>query len=85
VVRQAPPGFTEHKAKVGSLGIDYVIGGHGPTLVLIHGYPQTWYEWRNIMPAHAKHYTVIGPRPARRGQQRRTGQARGLRQEEHGR
>jgi pimeloyl-ACP methyl ester carboxylesterase len=61
VVRQAPPGFTEHKAKVGSLGIDYVIGGHGPTLVLIHGYPQTWYEWRNIMPAHAKHYTVIAP------------------------
>ena len=61
VTGQVPSGFTEHKAKVGALGIDYVIGGHGPTLVLIHGYPQTWYEWRNIMPALAQHYTVIAP------------------------
>ncbi|WP_371482036.1 alpha/beta fold hydrolase [Kitasatospora sp. NBC_00315] len=58
---QMPPGFTEHLAHVGSLGIDYVVGGHGPTLVLLHGYPQTWYEWRHIMPALAEHYTVIAP------------------------
>jgi pimeloyl-ACP methyl ester carboxylesterase len=42
-------------------GIDYVIGGHGPALVLLHGYPQTWYEWRGILPALAEHYTVIAP------------------------
>ena len=36
-------------------------GGHGPTLVLLHGYPQTWYEWREILPELAKHYTVIAP------------------------
>jgi pimeloyl-ACP methyl ester carboxylesterase len=58
---QLPAGFTEHKTLAGSVGIHYVIGGHGPTLVLIHGYPQTWYEWRHIMPALAQHYTVIAP------------------------
>ncbi|GAA1300171.1 hypothetical protein Psi02_21650 [Planotetraspora silvatica] len=61
VKEQMPAGFSEHKVQAGSVGIDYVIGGHGPTLVLIHGYPQTWYEWRHIMPALAEHYTVIAP------------------------
>ncbi|HXA61892.1 MAG TPA: alpha/beta hydrolase [Streptosporangiaceae bacterium] len=58
---QMPAGFSEHKTKIGAIGIDYVIGGHGPTLVLLHGYPQTWYEWKNILPALAEHYTVIAP------------------------
>ncbi|MER5431745.1 alpha/beta hydrolase [Streptomyces sp. NPDC002588] len=58
---QMPAGFSEHKTQVAGIGINYVIGGHGPTLVLIHGYPQTWYEWRGIMPELAKHYTVIAP------------------------
>lgn len=58
---QPPAGFTEHKVKVGSLGIDYVIGGKGPSLVLIHGYPEAWLEWKDVMPALAKHYTVIAP------------------------
>lgn len=58
---QMPAGFSEHKTQVAGTGINYVIGGHGPTLVLIHGYPQTWYEWHGIMPELAKHYTVIAP------------------------
>jgi pimeloyl-ACP methyl ester carboxylesterase len=58
---QLPAGFTEHKTRVAGIGLHYVIGGHGPTLMLIHGYPQTWYEWHGIMPALAEHYTVIAP------------------------
>jgi pimeloyl-ACP methyl ester carboxylesterase len=27
----------------------------------LHGFPQSWYEWRHIMPALAKNYTVIAP------------------------
>jgi len=45
-----PAGFSRRRARVGTIGIDYVIGGSGPTLVLLHGYPQSWYEWRHIMP-----------------------------------
>ncbi len=39
----------------------YVTAGSGTPLVLLHGFPQTWYEWRLIMPALAAHYTVIAP------------------------
>ncbi|MFJ5925285.1 alpha/beta fold hydrolase [Kitasatospora sp. NPDC092948] len=56
-----PAGFSEHRTDVAGLGLHYVIGGHGPTLVLLHGYPQTWYEWHRIMPALAEHYTVVAP------------------------
>ena len=30
-------------------------------MVLVHGYPQTWYMWRKVMPALAGQYTVIAP------------------------
>ncbi|MGW3071787.1 alpha/beta fold hydrolase [Kitasatospora sp. NPDC001132] len=56
-----PAGFSEHRTRAGGIGLHYVTGGHGPTLVLLHGYPQTWYEWHRIMPALAEHYTVIAP------------------------
>ena len=61
-VNPAPPtGFTEHKVQVNGIGINYVRGGHGPTLLLLHGYPQTWYSWDDILPALARHYTVVAP------------------------
>lgn len=56
-----PSGFTEHKVQVNGVGINYVRGGHGPTLLLLHGYPQTWYSWDDILPALAQHYTVVAP------------------------
>ncbi|MFJ9842581.1 alpha/beta fold hydrolase [Kitasatospora sp. NPDC101155] len=56
-----PAGFSEHRTRAAGIGLHYVVGGHGPTLVLLHGYPQTWYEWHGIMPALAAHYTVIAP------------------------
>ncbi|GAA3663772.1 alpha/beta fold hydrolase [Microbacterium marinilacus] len=49
----------EHKfATVDDVRMHYVTGGEGPPLVLIHGWPQTWFEWRDIMPALAEHRTV---------------------------
>ena len=36
----------------------YVTGGTGAPLILLHGWPQSWYEWRGIMPELAKKYTV---------------------------
>jgi pimeloyl-ACP methyl ester carboxylesterase len=53
-----PAGFTEQKLH----GINYVRGGHGPVVVLLHGYPETWYEWHAIMPTlAAAGYTVVVP------------------------
>jgi pimeloyl-ACP methyl ester carboxylesterase len=56
-----PAGFVERKVKVNGIGINYVRGGHGPTLLLLHGYPQTWYTWDHVLPALAQHYTVVAP------------------------
>jgi pimeloyl-ACP methyl ester carboxylesterase len=53
--------FSEHTASVNGIQMHYVIGGQGDPIVLLHGWPQTWYEWRHIMPALAKNYTVIAP------------------------
>jgi pimeloyl-ACP methyl ester carboxylesterase len=53
--------FSHHMTPVNSIQLHYVIGGHGDPLVLLHGWPQTWYEWRHVMPALAKNYTLIVP------------------------
>ncbi len=53
--------FTHRKVSVNGIHIHYVIGGHGDPLVLLHGFGETWYEWRHVMPTLASHYTVIVP------------------------
>jgi pimeloyl-ACP methyl ester carboxylesterase len=58
---RVPDGFIAQAARVGDVTINYVRGGRGKTLVLLHGYPQTWYMWRRVLPALAEHYTVIAP------------------------
>jgi pimeloyl-ACP methyl ester carboxylesterase len=35
--------------------------GEGPPLVLLHGWPQHWYEWRDVIPGLARHYRVLCP------------------------
>src|SRR5919202_524763 len=53
--------FSHHTASVNGIQLHYVIGGHGYPVVLLHGWPETWYEWHKVMPALAKNYTVIAP------------------------
>ena len=55
------PRFAHHDADLSELRMHYVTAGEGPSVVLLHGFPQTWYEWRLIMPALAERYTVIAP------------------------
>jgi pimeloyl-ACP methyl ester carboxylesterase len=56
-----PAGFQETTQEVNGVTINYAHGGAGPALVLLHGYPQTWYMWRKVMPALAERFTVIAP------------------------
>jgi pimeloyl-ACP methyl ester carboxylesterase len=60
-----PDGFTDTFASrfidVGELQLHAVIGGEGPPLLLIHGWPETWYAWRMVMPALAESFEVIAP------------------------
>src|SRR5260370_16004842 len=45
--------FAHHTARVNDVLLHYVIRGEGEPIVLLHGWPQTWYEWRKLMPALA--------------------------------
>ena len=51
--------FTHKTVNLDGVNLHYVIGGQGEPIVLLHGWPQTWYAWRKIMPILAQHYTVI--------------------------
>jgi pimeloyl-ACP methyl ester carboxylesterase len=53
--------FSHHTISVNGIQLHYVIGGQGDPIVLLHGWPQTWYEWRHVMPALAQNYTVVAP------------------------
>ncbi len=53
--------FSHHTRQLGEVQIHHVIGGNGDPLVLLHGWPQTWFEWRRVMPALAERFTVIAP------------------------
>jgi pimeloyl-ACP methyl ester carboxylesterase len=58
-----PPGFTDtftsHYIDTGQLRQHAVIGGDGPPLLLVHGWPENWYAWRMVMPALARDFQVV--------------------------
>jgi pimeloyl-ACP methyl ester carboxylesterase len=53
--------FTSRYIDTGDLRQHVVTGGGGPPLLLVHGWPQTWYAWRLLMPGLARHFQVIAP------------------------
>ncbi|WP_214472667.1 alpha/beta hydrolase [Mesorhizobium sp. dw_380] len=52
-----PAGFQSRFAD--GIGIHYVIGGKGPPILLIHGWPEDWREWRKVMSLLAAKHTII--------------------------
>lgn len=59
----APPGFTHRFETVAGLRLHYVEGGaaDGPVLVLLAGYPESWYAWARVMPLLADRFRIIAP------------------------
>jgi pimeloyl-ACP methyl ester carboxylesterase len=53
--------LTHGKADINGTRLHYVTAGSGEPLVLLHGFPQTWHEWRHVLPELARNYTVIAP------------------------
>ena len=53
--------FEKKFQKVNKGRIFYRIGGFGPPLLLLHGYPQNHYMWNKIADTLAKDFTVILP------------------------
>jgi haloacetate dehalogenase len=52
-------GFTEHEVPTGRGTVFARVGGGGPPLLLLHGYPQTHLMWRTAAPLLADRYTVV--------------------------
>ena len=52
-------GFRREFINVGEVEIHAVIGGEGPPLLLLHGYPQTHVMWHRIAPALAERFTIV--------------------------
>ena len=55
------PGFETGTASTDETEIYYRIGGSGPPLLLLHGYPQTGATWHKVAPAFAKHFCCVVP------------------------
>jgi pimeloyl-ACP methyl ester carboxylesterase len=51
--------WTHHHTLINGFKMHYVIAGSGSPVVLVHGWPQSWYEWRKIIPTLAEKHTVI--------------------------
>jgi haloacetate dehalogenase len=52
-------GFETRDVETRDTSIRVRIGGAGPPLLLLHGYPQTHAMWHRVAPALAEHYTVM--------------------------
>jgi pimeloyl-ACP methyl ester carboxylesterase len=54
-------GFVSRTATVNGLPLHYTMGGHGPAVILLHGYAETSRMWRPILPQLGQTHTVIAP------------------------
>jgi pimeloyl-ACP methyl ester carboxylesterase len=52
-------GFSHRLISANGVNIHTVSGGKGSPIVLIHGFPQSWWEWRRVMPKLAEHHHVV--------------------------
>jgi pimeloyl-ACP methyl ester carboxylesterase len=53
--------ITSHTAEVDGMKLHYLIAGHGPAVILLHGYTQTSLMWKPLIPQPAEKFTVIAP------------------------
>lgn len=53
------PDFESRTIKTGGAEIFMRLGGAGPPLLMLHGYPQTHHSWHRVAPALAKHFSLV--------------------------
>jgi pimeloyl-ACP methyl ester carboxylesterase len=56
-----PKGASSRFADVNSVRLHYVIAGSGPALILLHGWPQTWFCWKDTIDRLSNRFTLIAP------------------------
>jgi pimeloyl-ACP methyl ester carboxylesterase len=58
---QASETVASRFASIDGVKLHYLTAGHGPPLILLHGYAETSLMWNPIIPVLAKRFTVIAP------------------------
>jgi pimeloyl-ACP methyl ester carboxylesterase len=58
---EADKSFVSQTAEVDGVKLHYTTGGHGPALILLHGYAETSRMWTPILPQLGEKFTVIAP------------------------
>ncbi len=58
---QGTPVISAHKTVVDGLTLQYLEAGHGPAIVLLHGYAEDSRMWRPLIPQLAASFTVVAP------------------------
>ncbi len=54
------PGTTHHTAHVGGTALHYVTAGtEGSPILLVHGFPETWWAFHRLIPLLAEHHRVF--------------------------
>ena len=57
-----PSDLREGYAEIGDVRLHYVEAGEGPLIVLLHGFPEFWYAWRQqIAPLATAGFRVVAP------------------------
>jgi haloacetate dehalogenase len=51
--------FERHDVEVGGMRIRAAVGGDGPPVLLLHGYPQSHVMWHRVAPELAEQHTVV--------------------------
>jgi pimeloyl-ACP methyl ester carboxylesterase len=59
--KDEPNAIESRSAQVDGIKIHYLIAGHGPAVILLHGYTQTSRMWRPLFPKLVQKFTVIAP------------------------
>ena len=54
-------GFDRRRIAATGCEINLAIGGSGPPLLLLHGFPQSHVCWHRVAPLLAPHFTIVAP------------------------
>ena len=57
----ATPQWKDRYAEVNGVKLHYVEEGRGPLIIFLHGFPEFWYEWKDLLPEFAKDHHAVAP------------------------
>ena len=57
----AQNGWHHRNAEVNGIKLHYVEQGKGELILFLHGFPEFWYEWKDLLPEFAKDHHAVAP------------------------